>query len=56
MTHITFSFIYGAMIGFEFMDRDICEQEEISWGLVLDLLFIRISIFGDDSFLEEKSA
>ena len=54
--NIMISFIYGAILGIEIMDPEVCQEQEIAWGLILDLLFIRVYLWGDFQLPEGKPA
>ena len=56
MMNILITFIFGGMIGFEILDDETCKAEEIAWGLILDLLFIRVYLWGDFQLPEGKPA
>ena len=54
--NIMISFIYGAMLGIEIMDPEVCQEQEIAWGLIIDLFIFRIYLWGDFQEPEAKPA
>jgi hypothetical protein len=44
--NVDFQSIYGFQVGFEIADTETCEMTEISWGLSIDLGFVRMVVSG----------
>jgi hypothetical protein len=42
---IDLQFIFGALLGIEFAEREELEESGIEWGFHIDLLILRLVVF-----------